>query len=78
MRAPGIVDDLSGVAGEISDRGVDLAERNLHRISVKQERGLRLLGPSMGSDPDQKKRRSKQLKYLESMGYGHRTGVESG
>ena len=44
LRAPGKLDDLGGVAGEISDRGVDLAERNLHIFSVKQEGGLRLSG----------------------------------
>jgi hypothetical protein len=35
MRAPGKLDHLGGVAGEISDGGVDLAERDLHLFSVK-------------------------------------------
>ncbi len=32
-------DDLGGVAGEISDGRIDLAERNLHAFSVKGTRG---------------------------------------
>ena len=48
LRAAGVVDDLGGVAGEVSDRGVDLAERNLHICSVKHERGLRLSGFGFG------------------------------
>src|ERR1700730_15781086 len=44
LRATGVVDDLGGVAGEISDRGIDLAERNLHIFSVKQEVGGRRSG----------------------------------
>ena len=40
MRAPGIVDVLGGVAGKISDGGVDLAERDLHLFSVKQDGGF--------------------------------------
>ena len=31
------VDDLGCVAGKVSDRGIDLAERNLHCFSVKRE-----------------------------------------
>ena len=30
------IDDLGGVAGEVSDRGIDLAQRNLHFSSVKR------------------------------------------
>jgi hypothetical protein len=36
--APGNLDDLGSIAGEISDGGVDLAERNLHVFSVKPRR----------------------------------------
>ena len=35
LRAAGIVDDLIPIAGEISDRGVDLPEGDLHLFSVK-------------------------------------------
>jgi hypothetical protein len=34
LGATGKVDDLSGVAGEISDCGIDLAKGNLHMSSV--------------------------------------------
>ncbi len=67
LRAPGKLDDLCRVAGEISDRGIDLAERNLHMFSVKQESRLRLSGFGLrlskasaggwfGYDPDKKNR----------------------
>ncbi len=48
LRAAGEFDDLGRVAGEISDRGVDLPERNLHKFSVKQDGGLRLSGIGLG------------------------------
>ena len=58
MRAPGIVDVLSGVAREVSDCGIDLAERNLHMFSVKQDSWLRpsgdrlrVLGLAAAADP---------------------------
>jgi hypothetical protein len=35
LRAAGIVDDPIPIAGEISDRGVDLPEGDLHPLSVK-------------------------------------------
>ncbi len=34
--APGKIDDLRSVAGEISDGGIDLAQRDLHPSSVKR------------------------------------------
>ena len=35
LGAPREINDLGGVAGEISDGGIDLAQRNLHTSSVK-------------------------------------------
>ena len=49
---------LGGVAGEISDCGIDLAERNLHIFSVKQERGFGLPASAWtGRDLNQEKTR---------------------
>jgi hypothetical protein len=73
LRTAGIVDVLGGVAREISDCGIDLAERNLHILSVKQGVQLRL---SERFDVDlalvqsrSRKYRSTSLKYLESASY---------
>ena len=51
----GVLDDLIVIAGEISDRGVDLAERNLHLFSVKLKSASGVWLPASGGsacDPD--------------------------